>query len=115
MPPEIPDKVYFKISEVAELVGVEPYVLRYWETEFPQLRPTRAPSQQRLYRREDLEILLEIKRLLYEEKFTIAGAKKQIRSSGKDTEQVSREEEYSELIRALRESLTEIKRLLEDK
>jgi DNA-binding transcriptional MerR regulator len=75
-PNPLPDKIYFKIGEVAEIVGVEQYVLRYWESEFPILRPTKSRSQQRLYRKRDVEILLRIKKLLYEDLYTIAGAKK---------------------------------------
>jgi DNA-binding transcriptional MerR regulator len=74
----IPDKQYFKIGEVSSLAGLEPYVLRYWETEFKSIRPVRMGSNQRLYRRRDVEIIFEIKRLLYEEGFTIAGAKKKV-------------------------------------
>jgi DNA-binding transcriptional MerR regulator len=74
----IPDKQYFKIGEVSALTGLEPYVLRYWETEFKSIRPVRMGSNQRLYRRRDLELILEIKHLLYEEGFTIAGAKKKV-------------------------------------
>ena len=77
--PEFPNKLYFRIGEVAKTVGVKPYVLRYWETEFPILKPGKTPSHHRLYRRRDVELLLEIKRLLYEEGFTIAGAKKQLK------------------------------------
>jgi len=69
------DKRYFRIGEASRIVGVEPYVLRYWENEFPQLRPRRADSRQRTYQRKDLETLLEIKRLLYEERMTLEGAK----------------------------------------
>ena len=79
--PEFPNKLYFRIGEVAKIVGVKPYVLRYWETEFPILKPGKTPSRHRLYRRRDVELLLEIKRLLYEEGFTIAGAKKQLKDS----------------------------------
>ncbi|NMB75640.1 MAG: MerR family transcriptional regulator [Myxococcales bacterium] len=75
-PNPLPDKIYFKIGEVAEIVGVEPYVLRYWESEFPILRPSKSRSQQRLYRKRDVEVLLRIKKLLYEDLYTIAGAKK---------------------------------------
>ncbi|MBI5582288.1 MAG: MerR family transcriptional regulator [Deltaproteobacteria bacterium] len=74
----IPDKQYFKIGEVSSLTGLEPYVLRYWETEFKSIRPVRMGSNQRLYRRRDVEIILEIKHLLYKEGFTIAGAKKRV-------------------------------------
>ena len=79
--PEFPNKLYFRIGEVAKIVGVKPYVLRYWETEFPLLKPGKTPSRHRLYRRRDVELLLEIKRLLYGEGFTIAGAKKQLKDS----------------------------------
>jgi DNA-binding transcriptional MerR regulator len=73
------DKLYFKIGEVAEIVGVAPHVLRYWETEFATLKPQKSRTQQRVYRRRDVATLLRIKRLLYVEKFTIAGARKQLR------------------------------------
>jgi DNA-binding transcriptional MerR regulator len=74
----LPVKPYFRIGEVAELLGVETYVLRYWESEFPQLKPVRAPSRQRLYRRPDVQTLLVIKDLLHNQGFTIAGAKKRL-------------------------------------
>ncbi len=73
---EIPDKRYFKIGEVSEITGVEPHVLRYWESEFKIIRPQRAGSRQRLFRRVDVENILRIKRLLYDEGFTIAGARR---------------------------------------
>lgn len=76
--PEIPDKNFYKIGEVALITGLEPYVLRYWETEFKEIRPVRARSKQRLYRREDVDTILKIKRLLHEEKYTIAGAKRKL-------------------------------------
>jgi DNA-binding transcriptional MerR regulator len=78
----LPDKIYFKIGEVSEIVGVEAYVLRYWETEFPALKPSKSRSQQRMYRKRDVELLLKIKRLLYEDMYTIAGAKRQLSRSG---------------------------------
>jgi DNA-binding transcriptional MerR regulator len=79
---QIPDeKRYFRIGEVSRIIGLEPYVLRYWESEFPQIRPTRADSNQRTYQRKDLEIIMEIKRLLYDEKMTIEGAKKRLKKS----------------------------------
>ena len=76
---EIPDKVYFKIGEVARLAELKPYVLRYWETEFGVLRPKKSRSGQRLYRRSDVEMVLRIKSLLKERKYTIAGARAQLR------------------------------------
>ena len=85
----IPEKLYFRIGEVAKILGVKPYVLRYWETEFSVLKPGKTPSRHRLYRKRDVETLLEIKRLLYEEGFTIAGAKKRIKESEKDESLVS--------------------------
>src|SRR5580700_6496486 len=73
---EIPDKLYFRIGDVARLAGIKPYVLRFWETEFPALGPRKSGTGHRLYRRKDVEIVLEIKRLLYEQRFTIEGARK---------------------------------------
>lgn len=78
--PEIPDKLYFKIGEVAELLGVEPYVLRYWETEFSQLAPKKSGTGHRLYRRKDVELLLRIKHLLYEKRYTIEGARQSLQA-----------------------------------
>lgn len=74
-PQEIPDKLYFRIGEVAKLAGVKQYVLRFWETEFPGLGPKKSGTGHRLYRRKDVELVLEIKRLLYEKRFTIEGAR----------------------------------------
>ena len=84
MPPRLPDKVYFKIGEVARILRVEPYVLRYWETEFELLKPGKAPSRHRLYRKRDVELLLEIKRLLYSEGYTIEGARKRLKEDRKE-------------------------------
>jgi DNA-binding transcriptional MerR regulator len=74
--PPIPDKLFFRIGEVSELLGVEPYVLRYWESEFPALAPKKSSSGQRMFRRKDVDLLFNIKHLLYEKKFTIEGARK---------------------------------------
>jgi DNA-binding transcriptional MerR regulator len=74
--PEIPDKLYFRIGEVARLAGIKPYVLRFWETEFSTLGPKKSGTGHRLYRRKDVELVLEIKRLLYEKRYTIEGARK---------------------------------------
>ncbi|MBI1750306.1 MAG: MerR family transcriptional regulator [Acidobacteria bacterium] len=79
---ELPQKNLFRIGEVSRLTATKPFVLRYWETEFPMLQPVKAPSGHRLYRREDIETVLEIKRLLYEEGFTIAGARKHLSEGG---------------------------------
>ena len=74
----IPEKLYFKIGEVSQLVGVQPHVLRYWEKEVSAIRPGKTASNQRRYRRKDVEVFREIRRLLYEEKFTLAGARKRL-------------------------------------
>jgi len=76
----IPEKLYFRIGEVARLCRLPAYVLRFWETEFPQLKPVKSNTGQRMYRRKDVESVLRIKKLLYEEGFTIAGARQQLRS-----------------------------------
>jgi len=75
---KIPNKLFFKIGEVCEITETQPYVLRYWESEFPALAPAKNSSGQRIYRRRDIETVLRIKELLYEEGFTIAGAKKRL-------------------------------------
>ncbi len=74
-PPPIPDRLYFKIGDVAELCGVETYVLRFWESQFPQLKPNKSGTGQRLYRRRDVEMALEIKRLVHAEGYTLSGAR----------------------------------------
>ena len=86
--PEIPDKLYFRIGEVSGILGVEPYVLRYWETEFPQLTPKKSGTGHRLYRRKDVELLLLIKRLLYEKRFTIEGARQNLQGMGRTAKEV---------------------------
>lgn len=83
-PVVIPEKIYFKIGEVCDLVGVQAHVLRYWETEFPMLSPQKNKSGQRSYRRRDVEIALRVKQLLYNEMFTIAGARKKLQSESRD-------------------------------
>ena len=75
----IPNKLYFRIGEVADLLDVKPYVLRYWETEFPDIKPSKSKSGQRLYKRRDVETLVRIKDLLYRDRFTINGARKKLR------------------------------------
>ena len=79
----IPDKLYFRIGEVGRLCGLPCYVLRFWETEFPQLKPSKGSTGQRMYRRVDVENVLRVKKLLYEEGFTIAGARQHLRTETK--------------------------------
>ena len=105
---QIPDdKRYFRIGEVSRILGVEPYVLRYWENEFPQIRPRRADSNQRTYQKKDLELIIEIKRLLYEEKLTIEGARKKLKRqlrAGPASD--------AELLEAVKKELKELLRML---
>jgi DNA-binding transcriptional MerR regulator len=82
----LPEKLYFRIGEVAELVGVEPHVLRYWEREFRTIRPTKSAKGQRVYSRRDVENLMRVRELLYKEGFTIAGAKKKLVRVGLDVD-----------------------------
>lgn len=82
----IPDRLYFKIGDVARICGVETYVLRFWETQFPQLKPNKSGTGQRLYRRRDVELALEIKRLVHGEGYTLAGARQTLESGGKRRE-----------------------------
>lgn len=79
---EIPNKLYFRIGEVSRLAGVRPYVLRFWESEFPALSPRKSGTGHRLYRRREVELVLEIKRLLYDRRFTIEGARKALGEKG---------------------------------
>ena len=81
-PNAIPDKPFFKIGEAARLCALKPYVLRYWETEFHSIKPQKTRSRQRLYRRQDVELLLRIRNLLYDQRFTIEGARTRLRELG---------------------------------
>jgi DNA-binding transcriptional MerR regulator len=80
---EIPNKLYFRIGDVSRLAGVPAYVLRYWETEFSQIAPRKSGKNQRLYRRKDVEYVLEVKRLLYEKRYTIEGARQALQERGR--------------------------------
>jgi DNA-binding transcriptional MerR regulator len=104
----LPPKLYYRIGEVAELVGVEPHVLRYWEREFRSIRPTKSAKGQRVYSRRDVENLLRVRELLYSEGFTIAGAKKKLQRSGSEPRA---EDEGEELVEAskTREQLVAIR------
>ncbi|OHE24338.1 MAG: hypothetical protein A2Z43_02005 [Syntrophobacterales bacterium RBG_19FT_COMBO_59_10] len=106
----IPDKSYFRIGEVSRLLDVQPYVIRYWESEFKTVRPIRTRSDQRLYRRRDVEELLTIKKLLYEEKFTINGARKRLqkmRAEGGDAG-----DRQEELLTEIEEGLRKIREIV---
>ena len=119
---QIPEKLFYRINEVATITQVKPYVLRYWETEFPMLSPEKDENDQRRYRRGDIELVLEIKRLLYTEKFTIAGARKQLRHGSKPAapEPVSVEtpnansEFTSERARVFADSLSKLRQDVDD-
>lgn len=111
----LPDKQYFKIGEVAKIVGVKPSVLRYWETEFRSIRPEKTRSNQRLYSRAGVERLLQIKHLLYDQGFTIAGARRRLREGPPDDETtlaVARVAESATLRRALDRVRKEVQELL---
>jgi DNA-binding transcriptional MerR regulator len=114
----IPDKLYFKIGEVAELTGIKPHVLRYWEAEFGSFRPIKSRNQQRLYRRKDIELVLRLKDLLYNQGFTIAGAKKKLRE--KPAEEVRQiglplpSARERRLLEEVREELCRLRKSLED-
>jgi len=111
----IPDKVFFKIGEVAEIAEVEQHVLRYWEDEFDTLCPDKNRSGQRLYQKKDVEVVLEIKRLLYEEKFTIAGAKvklKKYKKKGSPLEIQEDRDKFLQWKREIKQDLNEIINIL---
>ena len=116
MSPRLPEKIYFKIGEVSEIVGVEPYVLRYWETEFDLLKPSKAPSNHRLYKKRDVELLLEIKRLLYTEGFTIEGARKKLKEVKKEEKDQLKlpltEQKYKTALVKLKKELATLRRLV---
>lgn len=104
---QMPDKLFFRIGEVAEIVGVEPHVLRYWETEFRSVRPTKSRKGQRVYSRRDVDTLLKVKELLYGHKYTIAGAKRKLR--GKGVEPVEADDPVFKEVKRLRETLTDLR------
>ena len=115
----IPDKLYFKIGEVKQITGVETHVLRYWESEFKIIRPQRASSKQRLYRRVDVENILTIKKLLYEDGYTVSGARKllTVRKSEKKTAQkpkVPGDKTWS-MLAELKNDLKQLQEMLEKK
>ncbi|MDH3356985.1 MAG: MerR family transcriptional regulator [Desulfobacteraceae bacterium] len=105
---ELPDKLYFKVGEVSTIVGVPAYVLRFWESEFNKINPKRTPSGQRLYRKKDVELIIWIKHLLYEKKFTIEGAKQRLKK--KPT--VQREKPPTDILQEICTELQQIRDLL---
>jgi len=115
MRPEIPDKLYFKIGEVSKLSGLATHVLRYWESEFPDIRPQRANSQQRLYRRVDVETILKIKELLHEQGYTIAGARKFLESGQAVIRQPVLPQKEAGCLELIKSELRRMSALLNDK
>lgn len=107
--PDIPDKLYFKIGEVSDIADVPAYVLRFWESEFKRISPKRTASGQRLYRRRDVELILKIKDLLYNKKFTIQGAKRHLVIR----QDVLRPDAVGSILDEIRVELQQIKNLLD--
>jgi DNA-binding transcriptional MerR regulator len=108
--PQLPDKLYFRIGEVSRITELAAHVLRFWESEFPKLRPKRTASGQRLYRKKDVEMILKIRHLLHKKKFTIAGAREYL-NAGTGTDRAAAPEVNLEEIRT---ELQRIRRILED-
>ena len=111
----IPEKLYFRIGEVARLCRLPAYVLRFWETEFPQLKPVKSSTGQRMYRHKDVESVLHIKKLLYEEGFTIAGARQHLRAESKSDKKQAPlpfPEQAASDLKHIRQGLREILALL---
>ena len=107
----IPDKAYFRIGEVSKILNVEPYVIRYWETEFRTIKPVRTRTAQRLYRKKDVQELLTIRNLLYSQRFTIDGAKKQLFKIHGSSEPENINLEKEKLIR-IKQELEQIKKMI---
>ncbi len=105
---EVPDRLYFRIGEVSAITGVPPYVLRYWESEFPALQPRKSGGGQRLYRRRDVMLVLEIKKLLYQERYTVAGARRRLT----EREERARRLEARAALQRLRTGLEDILRIV---
>lgn len=128
-----PEKIYYRIGEVSRITGIKPFVLRYWETEFPRLSPLRRGSRQRLYRQEDVELVLQIKKMLYQDKYTIAGAKRMLEAKssrstadgtlpsagaaagGEASEQVKKVREFRTLVKEVHQELGKIVKILQSK
>jgi DNA-binding transcriptional MerR regulator len=106
---ELPAKLYYRIGEVAGIVGVEPHVLRYWETEFRSIRPQKSAKGQRIYSRRDVETLLKVKDLLYAHRFTIAGARRKLREGGIEPPPAAEDSASSEEAQRMRETLLSLR------
>ncbi|MDY6823950.1 MAG: MerR family transcriptional regulator [Thermodesulfobacteriota bacterium] len=104
--PDIPDKLYFRIGEVCKIAGVADHVLRFWETQFPQLKPGRTDAGQRLYSKSDIERILKIKHLLYEKKFTMKGAKRYLSAAKPPADTAGLIKEIQRELSALRDILS---------
>jgi DNA-binding transcriptional MerR regulator len=107
----IPDKEYFRIGEVSKILSVDPYIVRYWESEFKSIKPIRTKSDQRLYRKKDVEELLIIRNLLYADKFTISGAKKQLLKIREGAAQPDQDREKKRLIE-IKKRLLQIRKIV---
>jgi DNA-binding transcriptional MerR regulator len=98
--PQKPSKLFYRIGEISRITGLEPHVLRYWESEFPQIKPNKTGSKQRLYKKKDLDVILQIKQLLYKEGFTISGARKKLNGR--------QEQDVDSILEAAKRELREI-------
>ena len=114
MDPLLPEKNFFRIGEVSKITGLKPHVLRYWETEFKMIRPLKTRSQQRIYQKRDVELIIKIKRLLYDKKFTIEGARQILKREidNKRKEDKAPKSKLKETLDNLKEELTDIKDIL---
>jgi DNA-binding transcriptional MerR regulator len=116
---QIPDKLYFKIGEVSKITRVKPYVLRYWESEFKIIKPQKSTSKQRVYTRKDIELILEIKKLLYKEKFTLEGAKKKLKTQQNKKTQYEQyslpldDKKHLQTLKKIQKELSSIQRILQ--
>jgi len=114
---QIPEKLYFKIGEVAKLTRVKPYVLRYWESEFRIISPKKSLAKQRVYTKRDIHLILDIKRLLYKEKFTLEGAKKRIKEiqaeAAKQLDLPFSDKKYQGALKSIKKELSAIRKLLD--
>ncbi len=115
--PDIPDKFYFKIGEVSSLLGVKPYVVRFWETEF-DLTPAKNRSRHRVYKKHEVETLFEIRRLLYDERFTIEGAQKKLKERLKEKDRQLglnlKDRKHREVLLKVKKDLEKLREMLKD-